>query len=496
MTIVVVGLTNDDKRPGTYTQTLYGQGSRSAGAIPRKLLLLGNKTAGGSRTANTGPYQVISDDDATAQFGIGSELSVMCYAALTIPGVEVWALPVTEAVGGVAATMTFTIAGAWTTSGQLSVQVGRWVYQFAAGTTIEATADNFVASVNSNGKAQWTATKGAGPGFVVTLTQRNAGTRGNYTYAKSDMTLAPAGMTLAIAGGAAHGAITPFGAVAGAGADDITTALTLIGDVQYDKIVPAQNDAVNLALLKAFLATQAGATIGHLDVVVLGSNGTVAAITSLANTTLNDYCVQLLGGPYVLSSPIEWSAEFAALRTVTEAVTPNVSYDKVALATAAPQEKADILLHASVKSLLNNGVTPLNTVGASVIVERSISTHCLDGAAPDYRNLDTSDTAVPIRVTEELRVLADARREANPVCGPDYPEGENPPGDYDSPALFAAAVTAAMRDFEKDLWITQVDDHLPEAEWNNAAKRIMAAVPMVVCPLNHQTGISVAQVAM
>src|SRR5512137_1557868 len=99
--IEIPGLTTNDKTPGVYTNTRYNQGAGASAAPVAKVLLVGNPTSG-TRAANTGPWPVISEDHADEQFGVGSELSTMCYAALEVDGVEIWAYPVPEPGSGTA----------------------------------------------------------------------------------------------------------------------------------------------------------------------------------------------------------------------------------------------------------------------------------------------------------------------------------------------------------------------------------------------------------
>ena len=92
MSIVIVGLTGDDKVPGRYGQTLYAQGKKSVGAQPMKCLITGNITAAGSMTEDVDTEQIFDVADADAKLGPGSEAALQAYAALKVPGVSVMEL--------------------------------------------------------------------------------------------------------------------------------------------------------------------------------------------------------------------------------------------------------------------------------------------------------------------------------------------------------------------------------------------------------------------
>src|SRR3972149_8512959 len=99
-----------DKTPGTFINVSLGVGPRSAGDQPIKVLVVGNKTSAGVTAVDT-PTLITSEDDAITAWGTGSELHLMCAAALKAhPGLTLWAAAITAA--GTAATLaTIIVAG-------------------------------------------------------------------------------------------------------------------------------------------------------------------------------------------------------------------------------------------------------------------------------------------------------------------------------------------------------------------------------------------------
>ena len=499
--ITIPALASDDKVPGRYGETKYGQGQKSF-AVSNRCLITGNPLAAGTMTgggAVAGDLDRIYDvADADTKLGAGSEAALMAYAALKVPGVELWAAPVLEApTGAAAATLTITIGGTWAGTGTLTYYVGDKVFVCSVAdgglgspAAENATVDNMAAVIGADARLFCSTVDPAGA--VLTLTLRTKGLRGNTYYVKQDTSDAPTGLTSVLAGGAAVGDLTPFSGGAGTGELSPTT-ITLISTQEFGRIAVAQNDAVHLALWEAHVDSEASPLIGHLEHIVCGANALQAAAVALAQTTLNAERAELLWSQFDRMAPAAWVAEMAARRAVLEGQTPNYNYDGMVLDSCAGQEPVDVPLHSEQKSALNEGVTPLKTVVGETQVVRAITTKCLDGTAPDYRTLDVGEAIVPDRVRADLIVVGDGYTQENPWAGPDPSDEEGPTPGVATPSGWNSKVEAYLLDRQDDNWITDVADNLPESEWDATAKRIMSAVPCIVRALNHQIGISVRQ---
>ena len=494
MSIVFLGWTSDDRVPAVVGETKFGQGRIEVGSQPWQVLVTGNKIAAGSATADSYLGRIYSTDDADAYFGAGSEIARQCYAALDIPGVNLWAAPVADAAG-TEATLTITIGGAWTATGALGFDVGRHNLSVSTAATIELTANAIADAINAIPEMFCTAAVGAGPGFVVTLTQRNTGPRGNQYYVGKDETSKPTGMTCAIAGGVATGSgLTPFSI--GATQDNAANVIALVKSDEFDLIAAAQADATNAALWETHVDSEAGCLIGHLEELVFAHNGAYADAVALAQTTLNAYRAQMLWARYNLAHPTEISASWAAYRAVVENENPNPNYDDVVVPICTAQETADIPTHAEKKAALLVGLTPITTTNGAGVIVRSICTHCLTGTNPDYRCYDTTDVSTPDRIRKELVAEGISWRTANPYVMDDPDEDEEPAkSGVGTPSLWNSRVYAVLKKAEDALWIVDVDTNLPTSEWVDASKRIVSAVPVVVMPKNHQIGVSVRQQA-
>jgi phage tail sheath gpL-like len=333
------------------------------------------------------------------------------------------------------------------------------------------------------------------------LTVKSKGVRGNAWYAKLDTSLAPSGNVTTITGGTpTSSGMVPFSG--GSGTDDATNVINLLKATEYFRIAAAQNDSTNAALWEAHADAEADPLIEHLEQVVFGHNGTLAAATTLAQSTLNAYLCSLYWCRYSRKHPSQIAARIAGIRCVAESTNPWTRYDghfndsTALLWTTVPQLNADIPLHSELKSALNSGVSPISTYAGDLRIVRSICSRSLNGSAPDYRCLDTADVSVPQRVREELAVLGGTFIENNPGCGPDLPDGQPQRPGVGTPKIWNALVIGLARELEQRGWVSDVDTNKPTSTWNNSNKRIETAFPVVVTSHQHQLVNSIRQVAV
>lgn len=496
MSITIVGFTSDDKVPGAYGETKYAQGRISLGALAMVCLLAGNKTSAGSATADTEVKDIYAAEDAESYFGARSELYQMANAALEIEGVTLKAIAVAEA-SGAKATLTLTVGGTWTEDGDVTVRIAGKSYTVTVLSTDNTTAAALKIA-NKFAEDAYAPFTAAPVAAVVTTTMAQFGTRGNDYVAVKDLTSAPTGLTLALAGGTPlTGGAVPFSG--GSGADDITNALVTLDTDQYDRIAFAQNDTTNADRLRDAVNSKAGPLKGLLEHFVFAKTRTLTAAASFSQTDLNEFRGNVWWLENSETHPSVIAAQIAALRSVTEGDDPNPSYDDVELPSVAPQAfKADWSSHTTQKTALNSGVSPLRTTrDGKVQMVRGITAHSLNGAAADYRTLDLGDAVVPDRIRVEAAVYWNTEfKIANPYVGPDPAGGRQPEEGVGTPTNWnAALISEILRPAEANNWIMDVDSNPPVSEYNVAAKRIMSAIPVVVRPRNHQVGLSVRQQA-
>lgn len=500
-TLTFATVSGDDKVPGIYQRNRYGVGVQNAGDNPRLCVVTGNVlTTGVTLTGDSSVVPCYDADSADTMCGAGSEANLMVIEALA-SGASVIVAPVLEAAAAVAATMTFTWTNLGTGNGQITVLMGDETLSFVVDSASkDNTATNFLAAAAAKPRLFCTLTKGITPNFTVTATVKSKGLRGNQWYVKKDMSLAPTGCDMTIAGGTATSSgLVPFSG--GTGQDDASNVITLLKSAAYFRIAAAQADAVNAARWEAHVDAEADPLIEHLEQVIFGANGTLAAATSIAQTTLNAYLCELIWAKYCRKHPSQLAAREAAIRCATESTNPWTRADGFFNDPAAflwgtvPMQLLDVPTHSELKTALNSGITPVSMWNSDLRIVRRVQSHSLNGSNPDFRCLDTKDVSVPQRVREEFGALSSAFCQENVGVGPDLPDGEPSPSGVGTPKIFAGVARTLFKDLESRLWIEKVDQDPPKPFWNDSAKRIETVAPCHVRPHNHQMLNSIDQTA-
>lgn len=458
-------------------------------------------TTGGTAALNT-LYPIFSDEESEAYFGEGSELDVMCKAALAIEGVSLKAMACAGASGAAAATLTITIGGTWTANGEVGCRIMGKVYRVGVTTAddSDAVAARLSAEFNADTSALFTSSVSTS---TITLTMKTPGIRGNTVSAWKLTTLAPAGLTMALSGGTAYtGGGVPFSS--GSGTDDVTAALAALlpnSVFLYDFFGWAQQDASNLALIEAQMDVKAGPLVANYEQSIFAVNGTQAAAISLAQTTLNHILSMLLLDEEGESYPPAMAAQFAAIRSVTEPSNANPDYDGRQLPTMVPRAavaEAKEPTHTKLKAQLNAGVTPVATVDGEKQIVRCITTKCLEGGVPFYGSIEPGDATVPMLAARQLSSVWSVFKANNPAGGPDpdIANGEKPAEEgVGTPNNWLTQINGVLEDLRAAKLIHQVAQNPASAYWDDDAERIMSAVPLKVRPINHQVGNELRQLA-
>jgi phage tail sheath gpL-like len=501
---VITELSDSDKDPGFFGETAFGAGAITLSDIPLKLLLVGLKHSSlGSLTTNTEVVRVYSETDVDTYAGAGGDLARMGYAALKVSGVEVWLAAVADGTSPAAATMTITIAGTWSTTGSYKywiagMEISGGVLSTDTPTTLAAA---IVAAITAKTKCAATAANVAG---VITVTWKSLTIRGNNGIVFQDTSELPSGTTSTLGGGgtsttgdATTGAGITF--TGGVGTEDVTTLLATIYPSRFHRIAIAQRDSTNLGLWETQLDSKAGPYENRMEHLVCGSPGTYSAAAALALSPLNQWRAQMLHFEASETPMEEIVAQFAAIRTVTEQTTPNVSYDGRVLDGVRPQrDRSKWPNRARRVAALNAGVTPLATSEqGEVSIIRSITTRSQTSSGdPDYRTLDTSEAVVPDYVRDDLKLYwQTVFLVANPYVDDDPPnEAKESPAGIATPKRWNAAVQARLLEHEANFLLTGVNENPPRTTYNSTARRLASVVPTKVLPLQHQMEVSVRQI--
>lgn len=283
----------------------------------------------------------------------------------------------------------------------------------------------------------------------------------------------------------------------GSGTDDIQAALAATASVTNDYIGLAQNDATNVGYVEVSCNGKAAFDVGRLEQYVTIQGRGMAAAQALGQTGMNDQLGTCGWAQNHPEHPSRLAARLAALFSVTDGAQPNTNYDDVVVPGAAPHyAMSDVPNRTTLKTALNNSLTPLVTVDGKLVITRAICSRSLNGTTPDYRTYDHADVAVAIRVRKECVALGQDAKAANPYSGPDIP-GDLPPEGTMSPSRWQSIVYAAMKDWEGPNfnWLEQVDAFPPTAWWDSGPRRIMSLVKPIAKTQFHQLGIIVRQQA-
>ena len=480
----------DNKVPGVYLKVSLGVGARSAGSAAMGLLLVGNKTAGGSAAVDT-VKSLFSKDDARNEFGAGSELFMMAQAAFKAnPSVTLSGVAVTESVGSQATgTITFT-AGPATADGTVEVWIGgrRVVAAVADTDTITTAAAAVAAAINA--ETDFPVTAGAAVG-VVTVTAKQAGTKSNAITLRTLLT----GAT-----GIAHTALSTT-LTGGTTLDDPQSALDSVAATRYHLIAASDDDAVNLAKYKAHVDAGAEPLVGLRQRFVAGSVDTLGNTTTLSDA-LNAERGQIVWQAGSDDTPAEIAAASAAQHIVQVQSDRAAPVDGVVIpGLRPPNDSADKPLNTELASALNNGITPLDYSGSEVFFVRAITNYSTDSAGnPDAGVLDVSKVEVPDFIADQLQANFLAR------FGGFKLDNDPDQGDFVEPKV---ATPSSVKDFIFEilknhgaggsgvLLLSDVEANKPllATELDSAAVgRVNAVVPLDVVEGFHQGAFDIQQV--
>lgn len=260
-------------------QEAVSRGTGSA-VIPHIPIVLGQYNSGFSPTVNV-PQLILNKEDAWTRYGRGSMLAAMLELVLDESGgTDVYALPLADDGGAVAATGTMAVSGTATAAGTLAVYVGgkKVSVAVASGDAATAVGDAIAAAVNADLDLPVTAANVTG---TVTFTARHKGAAGNQIQIeinRADADTTPAGITVVV---------TDMGdVVAGATNPVLTTALSnmVADDNWYTVIANPYLDSTSLAAIESAGDDAADPAKKQLFAMFAGYTDTVANfITALGS---------------------------------------------------------------------------------------------------------------------------------------------------------------------------------------------------------------------
>ncbi len=501
--IVLTGLSANDPVPGQYTEVNFAQGEAAGSSAQRAICVLANKTSAGSATVDTviyGPDSIVplqTEADMIALGGAGSEAHRMFrrITAVNRDTAVYWVF--VTASGGTAATGTVVIATTATGNGNHRVWVGDEYVDTAIASGQTATQIGDAIAVSINAKTHWPVTAANVTG-TVTLTAKNAGPRGNWIRFMASIT---SGI------GTTTTATTDAFLTGGATADSNTAALATILPRRFYYIVSAAEDASQFGALISQVNTQALPTTGIRQRAFAGSVDTLANATTVA-TGINAARGEIVWHEKSPFTPAELAANNAAIYALYEdSANPRtnfISFGNDAITATSwkvPRSRLDSAAptRASVKSALNNGLTPIavNPTGTTYLVDR-ITSRSLSGAVADYRIRDAHKVTICDFFADDLQAKA-ALQMAGKRIANDPPEGAKPPGpQVTTPSVFRGLIISLINQYaDNDLLqnVEQIKAGLIVQRETVPSTRMSARVPLQPCDNFEQAAVAVDQVA-
>lgn len=466
--IVPVGLTSSEPTPGIFMEVNFAQGPSAGSGLTRAILVIANKLSTGSANVDTDIYgpdtdnQLQTESQMIALAAAGSEAHRLYRRMANVSGgtngPPIYWLFAAESAGA-QATGTLTITGTPTTTSTYRVWVGDEFVDVGVALTDTPTtiATAMVAAINA--KSHWPVTAANAAG-VITLTAKQKGLRGNWIrFQALFIAPNPSGMTTT-------GTTDAF-LSGGTTADSNTNALALILPRWYYHIVSAAEDATQVGAVSSQISTQALAINGIRQRCFFGSTNTLAATITIA-VGINSPIVECVWSEKSPWTPAELAANAAMVYAMEEADelgfrTNFINYGKSVATQAmwkvpAPRLASAWPTPASIRSALNNGITPIGvdtTTRRTFIVDR-FTTRSLNGSVPDTRIREAHKVTIAHRFAD---VLGKAIAEAGDgkVIGDDPPAPLAPDPDTMTPNICKGIVFRVLDRFAANTKVQNVN---------------------------------------
>lgn len=437
------------RTPGQYVEFDNSQAIQGLTIDSTKVLLIGQKLAGGSAPAGV-PIQVLSADHAASLFGRASLLHRMVAAYKANDDWSgTYALPLADDAGGVAAAGTITVTGTATAAGTISAYLGgeRVRAAVTAGDTANIAGAALAAAINADADLPVTAANANG---LVTVTARHKGEFMNGFDIRLNRALGeavPAGLAVACVNMAA-GTANP----------DLGSALAALGDVHYHHIVLPYTDSASLDDVVAE-ATTRGDGMHQIECQVWSAAaGTHGTLTTLGNSR-NAPWLSIIGAKSSPTPAFIWAAAYGAQAARHLSIDPARPLQTLVLKGVVAPDESDRFTRAERNLLLYDGIaTFLVGTDGSVMIERAVTTFQTNPySLPDasYLDSETLATLSILRRTLRARFASKFPRHKLAQDGTRFGMGQA----VMTPALGRAELIDLARRWEDLGWVEDVDGY-------------------------------------
>jgi phage tail sheath gpL-like len=409
MPIQFNNIPNTIRTPGAFVEV---DNSRALGnrlvPIPHKVLLIGQKSAGGSV-----PSEVLTaitrDNLADGYFGNGAQLARMCNVfKANNPNTELFALALSDVSGVTASGAINTSIALSATNGSCS---GGGVYYLllngvqayvtlTSGMSVTDVNSAIQTVVNANSALPMTAATNATS--ALTLIAVNSGTNGNYLDIRANYYAGQSDPVCFI------DSATITGMAAGATDPDLGDVWAIIDDERFNYIIQPYIDAANLTEIETELSSRFGPLVNQQGHGFACVRGTHASCTTLGNSRNSEHNT-IMG---VYDSPIdpaEWAAALGAIAAFNLNNDPARPLHYLQLKGILPPPVASRFTRTERDILLYDGIaTSIVDSGGNVQIERCITTYQTNAAGladPSYLDIQTLATLGEIRDQFAARMI-------------------------------------------------------------------------------------------
>lgn len=352
------------------------------------VLCLGQRLSSGTKPALIKEV-ITSDAQARLFYGAGSMIAEMLatFRASNL-SIKLTALPLEDDGGGVAASGDQIFVGTATKAGTIFFYLAglRMTLGVAVGDTKENIATNLVAVINGKLNRVINAVVDGGAADKINFTARNKGAESSdldFRFNIEDGEEFPDGITLGAANQLSSGTSNP----------DVTAAIAVFGDTQWDFIINPYNDGANLTLLESELDDRFSATKqigGNLIGAKRGNFSTLSSLGAGRNSKHTTIIAQEGPTPAFL-----WAADAAAVISASTSIDQARPYQTLALSNVRAPSESELLNNQERNLLLFDGISATKVGAGNVVrIERIITGFQVnDFGAEDESFLDLNTLA-------------------------------------------------------------------------------------------------------
>lgn len=379
MTITFNHVPNTLRTPFMAVEIDNSKARRGPSALTYRGLIVGQKTAAGTGTANTF-YKVTSADEVATYGGRGSMLHRQALAYFDAkPGIETWILVLADDAGGVAASGKIVFAGTATAAGTVSFYAGaeRVTVGVEIGDDAATVAAALAAEFPSSSDYPVTAAVDGSVDEEVDFTFRHKGLVGNEYDLRlnvEDGEALPAGITATITA-MASGTTNP----------SLTTAIAAWGDRWFHFVTMPYTDATSLTSMENALAERFQPPLqidGHCFTWKAASHGTLTTLGESRNSPHVSICSS--PGDNGITPPMEAAANLCGIVAKYAPQDVSLPLHTLPLPWVHAPAEADLYTLEERDLLLHSGIaTTVVADGGVVQIEGLITTYQTNGVGAD-----------------------------------------------------------------------------------------------------------------